>query len=429
LQFPVAVIAVTVIAAGDEVTDAAATDPVRPRTPSWPQLHRQWMIGPSGPLWKLTTLRRVIRTVESWVGQNGANIMWQECAGQCHSANGRMTNMSTKNDMPPRQDREHRVAVLLFDWPSMFEMSVAIEVWGQDRTAMGVPYSEIRVCSNEGPRLRVRHGFDMVLDHDLAALAWADTVVLPSGGPGLDTGYEPAVLDALRAAHARGARLVSFCSGAFPLAATGLLDGRSATTHWVYASQFVARYPSVEIEPDVLYTGGDGLYTSAGTSSAIDLCLHLVRQDWGAEVANTIARRMVVPPHRDGGQAQYVEQPVPQSSDVDGDLRAVLQWVEGNLERNLTVDELARRAAMTPRTFARRFKAATGTTPLKWILHQRVVAAQSALETTTATIDDIAITCGFGSAAALRQHFTKLVGATPSNYRTTFSRVPSDSVA
>jgi len=304
----------------------------------------------------------------------------------------------------------------------MFETSVAIEVWGNDRTEMGVPFSEVRLCSNEGPTLRVETGFDLVLDHDLTTLDWADTIVLPNGGrPSPLIEYEPAVMDALRAAHARGARIISFCSGAFPLAATGLLDGRSATTHWLYMAQFTARNPAVEIEPDVLYTGGDGLYTAAGTASAIDLCLHLVREDWGAEVANTIARRMVVSPHRDGGQAQYVEQPIPHSTDVEGDLRAVLEWVEGNLARHLTIDELARRAAMTPRTFARRFKAATGTTPLQWILHQRVVAAQSALETTTATIDDIAATCGFGSAAALRQHFTKLVGSTPSNYRSAFA--------
>jgi transcriptional regulator GlxA family with amidase domain len=214
--------------------------------------------------------------------------------------------------------------------------------------------------------------------------------------------------------------LISFCSGAFALAATGLLDGRSATTHWTFANQFRARHPEIELEPDVLYTGGDRLYTSAGTSAAIDLCLHLVRCDWGADVANTIARRMVVPPHRDGGQSQYIEQPIATSTDVDADLRAVLQWVEGNLERPLTVEELARRAAMTPRTFARRFKAATGTTPLQWILHQRVVASQRLLEASSVSVDEIAATVGFGSAAAMRQHFTKVIGSTPSAYRSAF---------
>ncbi len=321
----------------------------------------------------------------------------------------------------PWQDREHRVAILLFDRPAMFETSIAIEVWGNDRSDQGVPLSEVRMCSAEGPVLRVNSGFEMHLHHGLEALEWADTVVIPSAPYPLDErDYGEATLDALRAAHARGARIATFCSGAFVLAATGLLDGSSATTHWFHANKFRLRFPSIELDPNVLYVGGDGLYTSAGTSSGIDLCLHLVRQDWGADIANTIARRMVVPPHRDGGQAQYVEQPMPISDDVDGDLRAVLQWVEGNLGRHLTVDELARRAAMTPRTFARRFKAATGTTPLQWILHQRVVAAQRMLEATTATIDEIAATCGFGSAAALRQHFTKVVGSTPSAYRAAF---------
>ena len=362
-----------------------------------------------------------MRIVASWVGQKAENIMWQECAGRCLPANGRMVGMRNRTAMPNRQEREHRVAVLLFDRPAMFETSVAIEVWGNDRTDQGVPYSEVRLCSNEGPRLRVDTGFDLVLDHDLDAVEWADTVVLPNGGrPNPTDEYDPAVLDALRAAHARGARLISFCSGAFPLAATGLLDGRAATTHWMYMNQFRARHPSIELRPDVLYTGSDRLYTSAGTSAAIDLCLHLLREDWGADVANTVARRMVVPPHRDGGQAQYIEQPIPTSVDVEADLRAVLQWVEGHLDRQLTVDDLARRAAMTPRTFARRFKAATGTTPLQWILHQRVVASQRMLEVTTMSVDEIAATVGFGSAAAMRQHFTKVVGSTPSAYRATF---------
>lgn len=330
--------------------------------------------------------------------------------------------MRLKAANPPQQEREHRVAVLLFDRPSMFETSVAIEVWGNDRTDQGVPFSEVRLCSNEGPNLRVAVGFGLQLDHGLEALEWADTVIIPNGKQPLgEYEYDEAVLDALRAVHARGARVVTFCSGAFVLAATGLLEGGEATTHWFHAHRFRQYHGAIDLQQDVLYKGGDGLYTSAGTAAAIDLCLHLVREDWGADVANTIARRMVVPPHRDGGQAQYVEQPVPHSEDVEGDLRAVLQWVEGNLARQLTVDELARRAAMTPRTFARRFKAATGTTPLQWILHQRVVAAQQMLETTNATIDDIAATCGFGSAAALRQHFTKVVGSTPSNYRSTFT--------
>ncbi|MEM8748077.1 MAG: helix-turn-helix domain-containing protein [Actinomycetota bacterium] len=315
----------------------------------------------------------------------------------------------------------HRVALLLFDFPAMFEIAIAIEVWGNDRTADGVPRSEVRLCSDEGPELRTATGFGLLLEHGVEALDWADTIVIPSAPYPLDErDYGDAALDGLRRAHDRGARIVTFCSGAFVLAETGLLDGRIATTHWYHAPAFRDRFPRIDLDTDVLYAGGDQLWTSAGTSAGIDLCLHLVRADWGAEVANTIARRMVVPPHRDGGQAQYVEQPMPASDDVDADLRAVLSWVEGNLDRQLTVDELARRAAMTPRTFARRFKAATGTTPLQWILQQRVTVAQRMLETTTASVDVIAATCGFGSAAAMRQHFTRIVGSSPSAYRSTF---------
>ena len=189
---------------------------------------------------------------------------------------------------------------------------------------------------------------------------------------------DDAVIRSLRAAHRRGARIATFCSGAFVLAATGLLAGRKATTHWTYSDVFRERFPDVDLDPNVLYVGGDGLFTSAGTAAGIDLCLHLVRTDWGAEVANIVARRMVVAPHRDGGQAQFVEVPVPSSDDADADLRAVLRWVEGNLDRELNVDELARRAAMTTRTFARRFKQSTGTTPLQWVLHQRVAKGAAA---------------------------------------------------
>lgn len=329
--------------------------------------------------------------------------------------------MRSVSDIAVRRSREHRVAVLLVGRPAVFETAVATEVWGIDRTAQGVPRSEVRLCSNVGSQMSTGSGFDIVIHHGLEAVEWADTVVVPNGAlDRLEEGHDPESLDALRRAHGRGARLVSFCSGAFVLAETGLLDGRSATTHWMFADRLQRRHPAIEVRPDVLYCGGDRLFSSAGTSAAIDLCLHLVRTDWGADVANTIARRMVVPPHRDGGQAQYVEQPVPVTDDVEGDLRAVLHWVEGNLDRPLTVDELARRAAMTKRTFARRFKSATGTTPLQWVLHQRVVAAQRLLESTTATIDDIAATVGFGSAAALRQHFARVVGTTPSAYRATF---------
>jgi transcriptional regulator GlxA family with amidase domain len=316
----------------------------------------------------------------------------------------------------------HRVAVLVFDRPALFETAIACEVWGIDRSASGVPRSELRLCTPEGRTLATDLGARIEVDHGLEALRWADTIVIPSAKKPIgERVVDDAVVRALRAAHRRGARIATFCSGAFVLAATGLLAGRKATTHWTYSEEFRSRFPQVELDPNVLYVGGDRLFTSAGTAAGIDLCLHLVRSDWGAEVANVVARRMVVAPHRDGGQAQFVELPVPTSDDADADLRAVLRWVEGNLDRDLNVYELARRAAMTTRTFARRFKQSTGTTPLQWVLHQRVARAQRLLETTRLGVDEIAVTCGFSSAAALRQHFARLVGSTPSSYRSSFN--------
>jgi transcriptional regulator GlxA family with amidase domain len=312
--------------------------------------------------------------------------------------------------------------VLLFDRPALFETAIACEVWGIDRTAAGVPCSELRLCTPSDATLTTDLGASIEVDHGLETLRWADTIVIPSAQkPIADAVVDAPVVRGLRAAHRRGARIATFCSGAFVLAATGLLAGRKATTHWAYADDFRRRFPDVHLDPNVLYVGGDRLFTSAGTAAGIDLCLHLVRSDWGAEVANVVARRMVVAPHRDGGQAQFVEVPVPTSDDADADLRAVLQWIGGNLDREMNVHELARRAAMSTRTFARRFKQSTGTTPLQWVLHQRVARAQRLLETTRLGVDEIAMASGFNSAAALRQHFSRLVGSTPSGYRSTFN--------
>jgi AraC family transcriptional activator FtrA len=226
---------------------------------------------------------------------------------------------------------------------------------------------------------------------------------------------------ALRRAHRRGARFASLCSGAYVLAFAGLLDGAPATTHWMYADDFAHRFPRIEVHPGVLYVGDGNVWTSAGTAAAIDLCLHLVRMDHGAEVANVVARRMVVPAHRDGGQAQYVQAPVPETCS-DDDLATTLDWAVQHLDRELAVEDLARRARMSPRTFARRFKLATGTTPLQWVLTQRVVLAQRLLEGTDLPIEAVANRCGFGSAATLRQHFARVVGTSPVAYRQTFRR-------
>ena len=226
---------------------------------------------------------------------------------------------------------------------------------------------------------------------------------------------------ALRRAHRRGARIASLCSGAFTLADTGLLDGRRATTHWMFTDLLPAALSTVQLDPSVLYVGGDGLYTSAGTAAGIDLCLHLLRSDHGAEVANVVARRMVVPPHREGGQAQYVEAPIPALQEGDA-LAAVVAWAMAHLDRDISVDDLARRAFMAPRTFARRFRASTGATPLQWLLHQRVALAQRLLETTELPIDVVAQRAGFGSAPSLRLHFGRVVGTSPQTYRRRFRR-------
>lgn len=318
--------------------------------------------------------------------------------------------------------RADRVAVLVFDHLAPFEVSVPCEVWGLDRTESGVPAAEVRVCTGDALPLRTDVGLRLIPQHGLEALRWADTVVVPAAPKPLgQRPSAPDVLDGLRRAHRRGARIASLCSGAFVLAEAGLLDGRRATTHWMLADQFRARFPLVELDPAVLYVGGDGVFTSAGTAAGIDLCLHLVRLDHGAEVANTIARRMVVPPHRDGGQSQFVEAPLPRVPTGDP-LAAVVTWAVAHLDREITIDDLARRAFMAPRTFARRFRATMGVTPLQWLLQQRVALAQRLLETTDLPVELVARRAGFGSPPSLRQHFGRMVGTSPQAYRRRFLR-------
>ena len=316
---------------------------------------------------------------------------------------------------------DHRVAVLCFSPVSVFEMAVPCEVFGIDRTAMGVPRYEVRICSAEALPLRTGMGFEMTTGFGLSTLRWADTIVVP-GWPHLDRrDVPPAVIDEVRRAHRRGARIASLCSGAFVLAAAGLLDGKVATTHWMYADRFAAAHPDVLPDTSVLYVGDGQVFTSAGTAAGIDLCLHLVRLDHGAEVANVVARRMVMPAHREGGQAQFVEAPVPRCTEGD-DLVPTLDWAIAHLDEELDVAQLAHRARLSPRTFARRFKDATGTTPLQWLLVQRVVLAQRLLESTDLPIEIIATRAGFGTATALRQHFARHVGTVPTAYRQTFRR-------
>ena len=322
--------------------------------------------------------------------------------------------------------RRHVVAAIAGPTVAAFELSVAHEVFGLQRPDLVDPWYEFRVVALDDEPIAVKDGtWTITTPWRIADLADADTIVVPAWKD-LDAGAPADLLDALRAAHARGARLVSLCSGAFLLAATGLLDGRPATTHWMYADLFARSFPAVDLDPGVLYVdAGDGIYTSAGTAAGIDLCLHIVRIDHGAEVANAVARRMVVPAHRDGGQSQFVAAPVPVEPDDAGSLSAVLDWAVDNLDQPHTVEDLARRALMSPRTFARRFRDTTGTTPLQWLLRQRIIHAQQLLEATDLPIEIIAPRCGFGSATALRVHFRRGIGTTPQSYRRAFRTLAS----
>ena len=315
------------------------------------------------------------------------------------------------------------VAAVVADGVSPFELSVACEVFGIDRTDLHDPWYELLLCAVDPPPVRCKvPGMAIDTPFRLRDLRRADTIVVPMWHPEIEPA--PELLDELRRAHARGARILSFCSGAFLLAYAGLLDGRRATTHWMFADELGARFPDVELHPDVLYVVDGDVMTSAGTAAAIDLCLHVVRSDLGAAVANALARRMVVPPHRDGGQAQYVEAPVPAAPEADPFADA-LQWALTHLDEPITVDVLARRAAMSPRTFARRFVASHGTTPLQWLLRQRVLHAQRLLESTDEPIERVATACGFGTAAGLRAHFQRQTGTTPTAYRRTFRTEPA----
>lgn len=320
----------------------------------------------------------------------------------------------------PRSGLHVVAAVLPAEALGPLELAAAVEMFGADPRDVGGPFYELRLCGAEGRRAEAFGGFTVELPYDLDGLEGADTViVMPfeawelGGAPA-----PPAVLDAVVRAHERGARIASFCTGAFVLAEAGLLDGRPATTHWDSAERLARDYPSVRVDPKVLYVDDGDVLTSAGAAASIDLALHMVRNDHGAEVANAMARRAVVPPHRDGGQAQYVEMPVPEPT---GDsLTATLEWAGERLDEPLSVTTLAEHARMSPRTFARRFRETTGTTPHRWLLRQRVHHAQALLESTDEPVERIAHATGFGGASALRVHFQRQVGTSPQAYRRTF---------
>jgi transcriptional regulator GlxA family with amidase domain len=309
----------------------------------------------------------------------------------------------------------HVVAVVALDGVVPFDLSTPCEVFGRVRLPDGRPGYQIRVC---GVTSEVDAGpFTMRLRCGLDELARADTIVLP-GIADLAVPVPEKLVRAVRKAAAKGARVASICTGAFLLAATGLLDGLRATTHWLAAAELARRHPAIDVDPDVLYVDNGQLLTSAGAAAGLDLCLHLVRLDYGSAVAADAARCAVMPLERDGGQSQFIvhEPPAPDGSSLE----PLLRWLEGQLHQAITLDDLARRAAMSSRTLSRRFREQTGTTPLQWLLRSRVRRAQHLLETTGHSVEAIAGKVGFGSATTLREHFQRIVTTSPQAYRRAF---------
>jgi len=316
------------------------------------------------------------------------------------------------------------VAVVAFDGISPFHLSVPCMVFGEDRTEAGAPRFRVQVCAPEPGELRTNAGFSLVVPHGLEAIRRARIVVVPSWRDDCSAA-PPELVRALQAAHRRGATVMGLCLGAFVLAEAGLLDGRPATTHWKLAPAFARQYPKVKLQPEVLYVEDGNVLTSAGTAAGIDCCLHLLRVRYGAETANRAARRMVVAPHRQGGQAQYIEQPVPATADRDR-LAPLLEWLGRHLDRPHELDDLARRALMSRRNFTRRFRESTGTTVGQWMQNQRLALAQRLLETTDHPVERVATGAGFGSAVSLRKHFLSAFKVSPTAYRQQFSRAGID---
>ena len=312
---------------------------------------------------------------------------------------------------------DHRVAALVFDGLAPFELGVVVEVFGLNRPELDVEdWYELVVCAPQRGRLEAVGGIGLVAEHGLEALDNADTIIVPAW-PHIGQPVPTETLDGLRRAHARGARLVSICSGAFVLAATGLLDGEEVATHWRYAEALRRLHTRVVVNERVLYVGNDRLWTSAGSAAGIDLCLHVVRSDHGSAIANQVARRLVVAAHRDGGQAQFIEQPV--AAVGDDRLDQAMQWAMGHLGDGITVTQMAAHAFMSPRNFSRRFREATGTSPREWLLDRRIQATLPLLEDGALPVESVGQAVGFGP-PAFRRQFRRALGISPAEYRRAF---------
>ena len=324
------------------------------------------------------------------------------------------------SDHPPHST----VVALAYDGLCTFEFGCTYEIFGLPRPELDRPWYRFEVCAAEPGPLRAAGALAVRAPYDPDLIEQADTVIVP-GWRSPDAPVPRALLEALARVHERGGRLVSICSGVFVLAAAGVLDGRRATTHWRYTGTLARRYPRIEVDPDVLYVDEGPVLTSAGSAAGLDLCLHIVRCDHGAAVANNVARRLVLAPHREGGQQQFVEAPVAIRTETRR-LAALLDWLPEHIDEEVTVTDLARQAGMSLRTFQRRFRETTGTAPGDWLIRQRVARARHLAETTDLTVEQIATRSGFGAVETLRRNFRTLVGTTPSSYRRSFTRMPAD---
>jgi AraC family transcriptional activator FtrA len=310
------------------------------------------------------------------------------------------------------------VVALAYDGLCTFEFGSTVEVFGIPRPEMGDDWYRFAVAAVDSGTMRAGGGFCFSTDGGLELLSQAGTIVVP-GWRGIDSPVPPHAIASLQQAHARGARILSICSGVFVLAAAGLLDGRRATTHWRYTDTLAARYPSIRVVPDVLYVDDGEILTSAGSAAGLDLCLHVVRSDFGAEAANVVARRLVIPPHRDGGQAQYAPSAVPVRYESNR-LGPLLDYIRANITFRHSNESMAERAGMSTRTFLRRFQAATGTTPTKWILAERLARARDLLESSDVAVETVAELTGFSSAALFRHHFRQQLSLSPAAYKKAF---------
>ncbi|MER7335926.1 MULTISPECIES: transcriptional regulator FtrA [unclassified Micromonospora] len=320
--------------------------------------------------------------------------------------------------MTARAGNRRTVAVLAYDGMSAFETGIVTEVFGLPRPEFDIPWYELTICAERPGPVRLIGGAALHTPYGLDTFAAAATLIVP-GVPDVTADPAPDLVAALRRAHRRGARIMSICSGAFALAGAGLLDGLRATTHWRYADLLRRRYPNVGVDPDVLYVDHGTVLTSAGSAAGLDLCLHVVRQDHGATIANAVARRLVTQPHRDGGQAQFIETPMPADPDDDR-IAQSMAWAVANLHRPITAATLACQAHMSTRTYLRHFARCTGTSPIRWLINQRVQASLVLLETTDAPIEEIAGTVGFDTAVTYRHHFSRAMRTSPSAYRRAF---------